>query len=61
MCDDWFTRFKRREFEGRRRRYAKTEIMHFRNKHGKEESIMKEEKANVDSWMDGWRDRYIYR
>jgi hypothetical protein len=49
MCDHWLTGFKRREFEGRRRRYAKTEGMHFRNKHGKKERIMNEENANADS------------
>ena len=57
VCDDWLTGFKRREFEGRRRKYAKAERMHFRNKHGKKERIMNEEKANIDSWMEGWTDR----
>jgi hypothetical protein len=49
VCDDWLAGFKRRKFEGRRRRYAQTERIHSRNKHGKKERIMNEERANAVS------------
>jgi len=55
--DDWLTGFKRREFEGRRRRYAKTENMHSRNKHGKKKGLRtKKRQMQIAGWR-GWVDK----
>jgi hypothetical protein len=53
--DDWLTGFKRREFEGLRRRYAKTENMYSRNKNGNKKGLRtKKRQMQTTGWRGGW-------